>query len=143
MEHLTLFGNAQNGTGNALNNTLQGNDLNNTLNGGDGDDTLNGGLGSDTLIGGNGADTFVFSDLLDGSVDVIQDFDAAQDKIKLSLSVFSQLKSDNLAQFLQYDAKTGALSYDPDGTGNADAIHFATLQGGVALKLDETHFILG
>ncbi|MER2512805.1 MAG: peroxidase family protein, partial [Nitrosomonas ureae] len=69
VENLTLTGgNAVNGNGNGLNNTINGNGNSNTLvgaagldtlNGGDGNDTLNGGAGIDILNGGNGADTLI------------------------------------------------------------------------------------
>ncbi|KIK82499.1 calcium-binding protein, partial [Pseudomonas sp. W15Feb9B] len=49
LENLILTGNAINGTGNELNNSLTGND---------GDNTLNGGLGADIMIGGAGVDTY-------------------------------------------------------------------------------------
>ena len=32
-----------------------------------------------------------------------------------------------------YDSNTGALSYDPDGTGSAAAVQFAELEPGLAL----------
>lgn len=143
VENLTLFGNALHGTGNDLANTIIGNDGNNVLQGLGGNDRLDGGRGSDTLTGGDGADTFVFSSLLDGSVDIIGDFDVSQDKIELALSAFSGLNAQNLAERVKYDASNGHLSYDPDGNGNADAIHFATLENKAALRIDETHFILG
>jgi Ca2+-binding RTX toxin-like protein len=67
VEHLTLTGGGDiDGTGNALNNTINGNSGanvlsgdagNDVLNGGDGDDTLGGGAGNDRLTGGNGADS--------------------------------------------------------------------------------------
>jgi Ca2+-binding RTX toxin-like protein len=57
LENLTLTGgNALNGGGNALANTLSGNEAANVLSGGDGVDTLRGYGGNDTLDGGLGAD---------------------------------------------------------------------------------------
>lgn len=57
LENLTLTGSAAlNGTGNALNNSMNGNSGDNTLLGLDGNDTLNGGDGNDRLEGGNGID---------------------------------------------------------------------------------------
>ena len=61
------------------NTTLTGNAKANKIYGGKGADTLNGGDGNDTLTGGEGADTFVYS----AGKDVIEDFNAATDKISL------------------------------------------------------------
>lgn len=55
-----------------------GNDL---LIGGKGDDSLSGGGEDDRLRGGLGADRFYFLD--DGGDDTVQDFDAAQDSLRL------------------------------------------------------------
>jgi trimeric autotransporter adhesin len=63
VENLALGGTAINGTGNALNNSINGNGIANNLNGGAGNDYLFGGNGTDTLIGGLGNDT------LDGGSD--------------------------------------------------------------------------
>lgn len=84
----TLLGGAGNDTllGNYGQDTLSGGDGNDTLDGDrgndvlfgdDGDDIIDGGGGSDILKGGNGFDQyrFEFSDLSDGSVDVIDDSD--------------------------------------------------------------------
>lgn len=66
VENLILTGaTAVDGTGNALNNTLQGNIADNVLTGGAGNDTLNGMKGLDTLIGGLGNDTYLFEDDID------------------------------------------------------------------------------
>jgi Ca2+-binding RTX toxin-like protein len=68
LERLTLTGNATQGTGNALANTITGNNVanrlggeagNDTLVGGGGNDTLNGGSGNDSLDGGTGSDSLV------------------------------------------------------------------------------------
>lgn len=62
--------------------TLNGGKGNDSLNGGAGVDTLIGGKGNDTLTGGKGKDVFVYSNG-DGK-DVITDYTAGQDKIKIS-----------------------------------------------------------
>lgn len=76
--------------GNAHRNTLRGNDGNDRLTGREGADTLSGGAGDDTLIGGAagdlleggaGRDVFVFA--ADGAEDLVLDFDAADDVIRI------------------------------------------------------------
>ncbi|WP_185711682.1 hypothetical protein [Conchiformibius steedae] len=126
LENLTLLGAALQGTGNALNNQLTGNNLDNTLNGGAGNDVLQGGGGKDVLTGGAGNDQFVFSSLLDGTVDEITDFQAGVDKIILSSSVFGALRSESdIANHIRYDKSSGVLSYDADGS----TVAFAKVQG--------------
>ena len=130
LENLTLLGAALKGTGNALNNQLTGNNLDNTLNGGAGNDVLKGGGGKDVLTGGTGNDQFVFSSLLDGTVDEITDFKAGEDKIVLSRSVFTALRSESdIANHIRYDSAGGVLSYDADGAGNGAAMAFAKVKG--------------
>jgi Ca2+-binding RTX toxin-like protein len=105
IDKLTLTGNARNGTGNELNNTITGNELDNTLYGmegndtlygkggndrligGNGNDRLVGGDGNDTLLGGLGQDTFVFSSSAEG-VDQILDFSMG-DKIQIASAGFA------------------------------------------------------
>ena len=60
VEHLTLEGTAQSGTGNALANLITGNSSANWL---------DGGAGADTLSGGSGDDTYV----VDSTADVVQE----------------------------------------------------------------------
>lgn len=63
LENLILAGvGNQDGTGNALNNTLTGTDDSNSLDGLDGNDRLVGGGGSDDLYGGAGLDTLLGGD---------------------------------------------------------------------------------
>ena len=69
VENLTLTGNATQGTGNDLANTLTANDLGNTFDGMAGADTLIGGAGADILLGGADNDSLqgnAGADLLDG-----------------------------------------------------------------------------
>ncbi|MEM8555601.1 MAG: calcium-binding protein, partial [Pseudomonadota bacterium] len=79
--------------------------------------------------------------------DTITDFEVGVDTIELSATVFSTLTPGALSaseftagpattpdHHIIYDATTGALSYDADGTGLAPSIQFATLQSGLALS---------
>ena len=134
------------GTGNYRDNVLAGNDASNllkgvhgndTLNGGAGDDELRGGDGNDSLEGGTGADGFVFNNPLSDAtnVDHILDFVPAIDQIRLENAVFTALAGGalNADAFvlgtaaldaddrILYDAATGNLYYDRDGTGAAVA----------------------
>ena len=139
VENLTLTGNAGlSGVGNNLNNIITGNV---------GSNTLAGGLGSDMLTGGKGADTFVFNTAPNSSnIDTIVDFKASDgDKIELDHAIFAALQSSggtllasefyasktgiahSATDFILYNTKTGALFYDPDGTGSASAVQVATL----------------
>ncbi|MGI9382937.1 MAG: calcium-binding protein, partial [Methyloligellaceae bacterium] len=102
---------------------LDGGEGDDFLDGGEGDDILAGGLGEDTLIGGPGADTFVLSDI--SLTDLIADYDQAEgDLIDLTalfdLAGLGPIDPAELSNFVSYDADTGALSVDPNGTGVAD-----------------------
>jgi Ca2+-binding RTX toxin-like protein len=116
----------------------------NRIDGGAGSDIITGGLGNDVLIGGSGADYFVFNTSLGSTnIDVISGYNVADDTIRLENSgIFSALKSTGKlaagafvtgTKALQsddriiYDPSTGALYYDPDGSGSAAMIQFATL----------------
>jgi serralysin len=120
--------------------------------GGDGADRLDGGLGADRLEGAAGADVFVFATAPGAAnIDTLPDFSLPQgDRIELGGATgqgFAGLASGVLADFafaigtsaadvddrILYDPTTGALRYDPDGTGAAAAIQFATLPTGLAL----------
>jgi Ca2+-binding RTX toxin-like protein len=105
-----------------------------SLDGGEGNDLLKGALGTDTLTGGAGADHFQFASALDGAlnIDTITDFVSGQDVIELSASVFTAYAGLVGARIgtgaqLQYNAATGALSYDGDGFGAGAPITFAVL----------------
>ena len=104
-------------------------------------------------MGGAGNDVFVFADALDAStnIDRILDFTPGQDKVHLSLSVFSALGEagplgeglfaanstgtaldDN--DYILYNTTTGALLYDADGSGAGVAVQFATLNNKPEIK---------
>jgi Ca2+-binding RTX toxin-like protein len=150
VENMTLTGsNSVNGTGNTLANKITGNSAANTLSGLSGADTLNGAGGNDTLIGGTGADKFVFDSALSAStnVDHITGFAAVDDTIVLDKTVFTNLAVGALASTaffagtaahlatdrIIYDANTGKLYYDADGTGSGAQILFAQLDAHTAL----------
>ncbi len=60
--------------------SIIGSSANNSLKGGKGADTISGGTGNDTVSLGAGADVYIYS----GGNDLIQDYTAGADKIKLS-----------------------------------------------------------
>jgi len=104
-------------------------------------------LADDQLTGGDGQDRFIFeSSIKNGSnVDTVTDFVCGSDTIALAGSVFTALRgdsdlSDNLwltnssspattRSYLVFDPQSGALSYDPDGSGPAASIGICTLVG--------------
>jgi serralysin len=136
VEKLFLVGsNAIDATGNSLANTILGNA---------GDNVLNGSYGNDALKGGAGADQFVFDTTLSASnIDTISDFAVGLDVIRLDAAVFALL--DPLSQLTDtqivlgttaldgddriiFDAATGNLLFDADGTGADFAVQrFAVL----------------
>jgi Ca2+-binding RTX toxin-like protein len=140
VEHLTLTGAGSiNGTGNSLANTITGNNGNNYL---------SGKAGNDMLTGGGGVDQFVFDTAIGPlGLDTITDFSVTDDFLRLDNAIFTVLSvgylsvagfhTGNAAQDANdriiYDAATGALYYDRDGTGAAAQIQFATLSSGLAL----------
>ncbi|HWT13662.1 MAG TPA: hypothetical protein VN231_12965 [Allosphingosinicella sp.] len=141
IEKLILTGSAAiNGTGNGHANSLTGNGAANLL---------DGGAAADTLSGGGGADFFLFSSALGGgNVDAILDFSVPADTIRLARSVFTQAGANgtlSAAAFRQgaaaadasdrivYDSATGRIFYDPDGSGAAAQILFASVTAGTAL----------
>ncbi len=115
---------------------------------------LDGALGNDTLTGAGGADIFVFDTAFAfNNIDVITDFLHSVDRIELDDAVFAGLAQGTLstdafavgaattaAQHILYDADTGALSYDADGSGAGAAIQFAMLQA--HLDITSTDFMV-
>jgi serralysin len=127
-----------------------GNDLANLLIGSSGDDFLNGLTGNDTLTGGAGADMFVFTTAIAGgnNVDTITDFTVNVDRIVLDHNIFTAVGAtgvlaaaaftsgaETASSRIVYDANSGAVSYDADGSGPAAAIQFAS----VAAHLNLSH----
>jgi Peptidase M10 serralysin C terminal/Matrixin len=130
--------------GNSADNRLKGGSGNDKLRDGGGNDQLIGGLGNDLLAGGKGKDIFIFSNALSANgnnTDRISDFIAKDDTIRLDDKIFGGLKTGALSSTrfcsgpsakdssdrIIYNKSTGELFYDPDGTGAAAQIKFATL----------------
>ncbi len=123
------------------------------LAGGDGDDHLNGGLGKDKMTGGLGDDVFAFTTRLGKTnVDRVVDFRSAEDTIHLASKIFFRLDKGALSQEafhigakahdrsdrIIFNEKTGALSYDADGSGTKHAaIKFAQLKAKTLLQADD------
>jgi len=112
------------------------------LHGGVGHDVLNGGRGGDVLTGGAGRDAFVFGARPDANApDIIRDFSARDDTIRLHLKAFPTLAgiltvdafykglaSHDADDRIIYDETSGALFYDADGSGADAAVQFAGLR---------------
>lgn len=140
VERLLLLGTGDiSGRGNSSGNVIVGNA---------GDNVLNGKGGRDILTGGAGADVFVFNTALAaGNVDVVTDFNVALDTLHLDKAVFTTLvhgtlntsafhigsAAAELDDRIIYNAATGALLYDSDGTGSSSPIQFATISPGLSI----------
>jgi Ca2+-binding RTX toxin-like protein len=147
LENLELIGSA--------NVSAYGNTLDNRLTGNDSANLLDGRGGNDTLEGRGGADIFMFSTALgDGSVVTIADFTGAVDSIRLAASVFTSLTAGALGtgefvtgkraadadDHIIYNADTGALIYDENGSAHGGETQFATLDKN--LDLASTDFVV-
>ena len=150
IEKLVLAGTQNiNGTGNKLANDITGNR---------GVNFLDGLGGNDILTGGAGRDSFAFTTALDAkrNIDKITDFRAVDDTIVLESSIFKTLSLGTLASSkfagnrtgvardaddrIIYNSSSGAIFYDSDGSGNAKAVHFASVTKG--LNLTSTDFFI-
>jgi Ca2+-binding RTX toxin-like protein len=148
----TLFGDGGDDLlyGDAGGDTLIGGAGLDMLNGGSETDRLFGGLGNDSLTGGAGNDAFVFNTKLGrANRDTVNDFVHGVDKLQLENAILKGIGGTGAlkaAYFRKgahavdgndhviYNAKTGALYYDSDGTGDHAQIQFATLVGKPALS---------
>jgi Ca2+-binding RTX toxin-like protein len=142
-------------TGTSAADSLTGTSGNDRIDGKSGDDKIWAKNGSDVLIGGAGKDAFTFDTKASSSnVDVIVDFNVADDTIRLNDSAFTKLKWGKLSASsfvvgekaldssdrIIYNDKTGALSYDADGTGSAAAVKFAVIEN--LAKLTAADFLV-
>ena len=117
LENLVLTGNAVNGTGNALNNTLTGNAAANTL---------DGGVGADTMIGGDGVDTYY----VDNVGDVVIETDASLTALDRVFSSIDYTLGANVENLILTGNAINGTGNERDNriTGNALA---NTLNGGL------------
>ena len=145
-------------SGSAFNDTLKGGDGGDSLFGSDGrdsldggaaNDRLNGGLGNDTMTGGTGADSFVFDSQIGPTpnIDRIVDFAVGVDTIEIHQEFYfpgltpGELEATQFAvgaatgagPQIVYNATTGALFYDSNGSDAGGATQFAVLTGAPSL----------
>lgn len=136
------------------NDVLFGDNGNDTIFGGVGNDRINGGEGENTLNGGAGLDTFVFDSVFSvaGLVDTITGFRSVDDVIWLDRAVYAaagpngplardaffvgEVAADAEDRII-YDREAGILYYDPDGTGAAQDIVIAILQGSPLVRYSD------
>ncbi|GHC48825.1 M10 family metallopeptidase C-terminal domain-containing protein [Neogemmobacter tilapiae] len=140
--------------GKGQNDELSGDSGNDSLFGGRGDDVLTGGRGRDELTGDAGADHFRFRNAREGDADKIMDFAVGEDKIVVNAAFFDlpegaldddafhlgKVAEDAEDRFL-YDAATGRLLFDADGTGDGQAVLLARLMNRPALQASD--FLVG
>jgi len=122
--------------------------------GSDGNDTIYARGGNEILIGGAGRDIFVFDAkrVERGRIDTIKDFNPHDDTIDLGFAFTAPTngglrasefrigsKALDSNDFIIYDKETGALYYDPDGTGSTPQIQFAKLAPHLNLTNGDFH----
>lgn len=128
---------------------LRGGTHKDALFGGAGDDWLFGGGNADQLTGDAGADTFLLTAPTgSGTFDTITDFAPGEDTValrhrsfgfvqalgQLDASAFHLGATAQTAEHrILYVEATGALLFDADGAGGADAVQFASLTPDLAL----------
>ena len=140
-------------TGTAGANRIQTNFGNDVINAGAGNDTLLGGYGNDTLTGGSGSDTFVFDNPLtaNSNVDFITDFNRRADTFQLKNNYFATLVLGALPQSafrvganavdssdrIIYNAGSGDLYFDQDGSGSGLKVRFAHVTPGTSIDFSD------
>ena len=134
-------------TGSSGANTLEGNAGANTLCGKGGHDLLKGGLGRDRFL-------FDTAPSPGTNLDRVLDFSVRDDTLLIKASIFKGLRPGQLAPslFLRdtgsarspdkddpviYDATTGLVYFDRDGSGEADPVAFARLAKGLRLTASD------
>lgn len=143
-----------------------GNRDNNVMVGNENDNIINGREGSDILTGGAGADNFIFDTRLTlGTktyIDIITDFTSGTDILTLNSKVFfayyrmdktnpidlsqdfvKDTQPQDTTDHFIYNSSSGALYYDPDGSGTKAAVQLATLgtQSHPSLVATDIHII--
>jgi Ca2+-binding RTX toxin-like protein len=139
--------------GNSGANKLMGLGGNDVLVGNGGNDLISGGAGKDRLTGSKGRDSFLFDEApKSNNADVIVDFSPVHDTIRIDNADFREVGRNgrpaedalvfgsaaaDASDRLIYDQTSGALYYDPDGTGAAAQVRMATLANKAALTLSD------
>ncbi|MBB4039580.1 Ca2+-binding RTX toxin-like protein [Microvirga flocculans] len=143
--------------GGSGNDILGGDSGNDWINGGGGGDFLVGGAGRDTLTGGSGKDFFIFDTKpAKTAIDTIADFSVRDDTIMLDKGIFkvsatskgmmsssafwTGSKAHDANDRIIFNKSTGALYYDPDGTGAKAAVQIAKLDKGLKLTYKDFLF---
>lgn len=142
--------------GGAGNDKLSGAGGNDKLYGDHGQDIISGGLGKDILSGGKGKDAFLFDTKIgNGNVDRITDFSVKDDTIHLAKEIFTGLgekgilsegsfwkgtQAQDADDRIGYDAKSGNVYYDADGSGAGSALKIANI--GKGLKVSHLDFFV-
>jgi Ca2+-binding RTX toxin-like protein len=128
---------------------LTGNEFSQIIRGNAGDNVLASGGGNDVFTTGAGHDTIVFNvSLGSNNVITISDFDPASDQIALDHTIFTQLttlgeldpaafasatNATTAAQHIIYDANSGFIYYDADGSNSSPEVLFAKVTPQLAL----------
>ncbi len=102
---------------------LSGGDGNDFLLGDGGADILDGGAGADFLNGGDGADTYRLS-VLDGAVDNIQSFNAADGDVLNIADLITFENGDVLSDYVRLEENGGSTTVKIDPTGSGEAQNF-------------------
>ncbi|MCV9965251.1 M10 family metallopeptidase C-terminal domain-containing protein [Pararhizobium sp. BT-229] len=142
----------ENLNGSDFDDSVFGNSSNNAIYAGAGDDILKGYAGNDTLTGASGDDQFYFNTALNAAtnVDLITDFNVADDTIALDDAIFTAIgalgtlaaaafranttgNAADASDRIIYETDLGRLFYDADGTGAGARIQFASLDPALAL----------
>jgi serralysin len=160
-DRLTGSGGSDTLIGGAGNDTLSGSGGRDVLYGGSGNDLLYGGAGSDVLYGGSGSDAFIFNTRPYG--DGLAEMDFVQDYTRADLVVFDNdaFPSLGAAGWLRasafkvvgyggvvdaddrliYNARTGVLTYDFNGSASGGRIVIADFAGNPALTADHIYIV--
>ena len=156
-------------TGSGDNEILLGRGGEDRINGGGGNDTVGGGYGTDTLTGGSGRDAFLFdtkgvnASNSNNARDIVTDFNPADDTIQLDNAVFTALGSAgplsadafhvtsgsfsapiaaDAEDRVLYNASSGDLFYDPDGTaGDLPGVWIARFENRPILTVDDFQIV--
>jgi len=141
--------------GGSGNDILKGRGDDDVIKGNTGKDKLFGSTSNDHLFGGKGHDQFFFdtplgNGFMKAGVDIIEDFKPGEDIIKLDKAVFSNIgnflsasefhlggSAGDANDFILYKESSGALFYDPDGSGPMNRIKFAVLDNKPDLSHDD------